>query len=150
MISIQSRFNSPFILRCLCKNMVLRIVYIGDVILVKTSATVTEYVLALATLGDAPRNRNNPICVALPKVAKARTTASVACRCCQHYHDKLCQCKHSFIQTVYLNLGSNTAAVICGGSIPYSLCLWYLLHSRTAPHLTGQARCFTGMFRMAP
>jgi hypothetical protein len=28
-------------------------------------------VLALATLGGATRNRNNPICVASPKVAKA-------------------------------------------------------------------------------
>jgi len=28
-------------------------------------------VLALATLGDVTRNRNNPICVASPKVAKA-------------------------------------------------------------------------------
>jgi hypothetical protein len=29
--------------------------------LAKTSATVTEYVLALATLGDVTKNRNNPI-----------------------------------------------------------------------------------------
>jgi hypothetical protein len=32
--------------------MVYWIIYIGDVILVKTLATATEYVLALATLGD--------------------------------------------------------------------------------------------------
>jgi len=29
--------------------------------LAKTSVTATEYVLALATLGDATKNRNNPI-----------------------------------------------------------------------------------------
>jgi hypothetical protein len=29
--------------------------------LAKTSATATEYVLALATLGDVTKNRNNPI-----------------------------------------------------------------------------------------
>jgi hypothetical protein len=32
-----------------------------------------------------------------PKVAKARTMVSVACRCCQHYGDKLCQCKHGYL-----------------------------------------------------
>ncbi len=30
----------------------------------------TEYVLALDTLGDATRNRSNPICIEQPKVAK--------------------------------------------------------------------------------
>ncbi len=30
----------------------------------------TEYVLALATLGNATRNRNNPICIVQPKVVK--------------------------------------------------------------------------------
>jgi hypothetical protein len=80
---------------------VKRIVYIGDVILAKTSVTateidnkVTEYVLALATFGDATSNRNNPICVMQPKVAKASTMVSVACPCCRHYCDKLHQCKH--------------------------------------------------------
>ncbi len=34
---------------------------IGDVILAKMLMTATEYVLALATLGDATKNRNNPI-----------------------------------------------------------------------------------------
>jgi hypothetical protein len=72
----------------------LWIVYIGNVILAKMWATATEYVLALATLGDATRNRNNPISVAQPKVAKARTMVSVACGCRQHYHDKLCLCKY--------------------------------------------------------
>ncbi len=52
---------------------------IGDVILAKTSATLIEYVLALATLGDATRNGNNPICFAQPKMAKTRTMVSVAC-----------------------------------------------------------------------
>ncbi len=45
----------------------------------KTLAPATEYVLALATLGEATRNRNNPICVVQPKGAKARTMVSVAC-----------------------------------------------------------------------
>jgi hypothetical protein len=58
------------------------IIYIGNVILAKTSATATEYVLALATLCGMTRNRNNPICVAPLKVAKARIMVSIACRCC--------------------------------------------------------------------
>jgi hypothetical protein len=41
----------------ICK---LWIVYIGNVILAKMLATATEYVLALATLGDTTKNRNNP------------------------------------------------------------------------------------------
>jgi hypothetical protein len=36
-------------------------IYIGHVILAKMLATATEYVLALATLGDVTKNRNNPI-----------------------------------------------------------------------------------------
>ena len=39
----------------------LWVIYIGDVILEKTSVTATEYFLALATLGDITNNRNNPI-----------------------------------------------------------------------------------------
>ncbi len=50
------------------------------------------------TLGGATRNRNNPICVASPKVAKASTIVTVTCRCRQryrrHYCSKLRQCKH--------------------------------------------------------
>jgi hypothetical protein len=45
----------------------------------KMSATVTEYVLALATLGVTTRITNNPICVVQPKLAKARTIVSFAC-----------------------------------------------------------------------
>jgi hypothetical protein len=56
----------------------------------------TKYVLALAALSDAKRNKNNPICVVQPKVAKASTMVSVACHGCQHCHDKLCQCKNGF------------------------------------------------------
>jgi hypothetical protein len=48
---------SAKILSNICK---LWIVYIGNVILAKTLATATKYVLALATLGDATKNRNNP------------------------------------------------------------------------------------------
>jgi hypothetical protein len=47
--------------------------------LAKTLATVTEYLLGLVTLDDVTRNRNNPICVVQPKVAKARTMVSVTC-----------------------------------------------------------------------
>jgi len=86
----------------MAKSCILMIIYIGNVILAKKLATatdidnkVTEYVLAFATLGDATRNRNNPICVTQPKVAKASTIVSVTCRCRWHYHDKLCQYKHS-------------------------------------------------------
>jgi hypothetical protein len=82
------------------------IIYIDDVILAKMSATETEYVLALATLGSMTRNRNNPICVAPPKVAKARTMVSVACR--WHYNNKLHQCKHSFSKTP----GKNRAKLV--------------------------------------
>jgi hypothetical protein len=37
-------------------------------------------VLALATLGGT-KNRNNPICVASPKVAKTSTVLTVVCCC---------------------------------------------------------------------
>jgi hypothetical protein len=65
---------------------------------VKTSATVTEYVLALATLGEVTRNKNNPIYLAPPKVANTRTMVSVACRCHWHYCDELWKYKHSLSQ----------------------------------------------------
>ncbi len=84
--------------------LLLRIIYIGDVILPKTSATATdidnkatEYVLALATFGDTTRNRNNPICVLQTKVANASTMVSVACHCRRRYHNKLRQCKQGFM-----------------------------------------------------
>ena len=69
-------------------------VYIGNVILAKMSATATEYVLPLATLGGMTRNGNNPICVVPPKVVKARTMVSIACHCRRHYRDKHHRCKH--------------------------------------------------------
>jgi len=47
------------------------IVYIGKVCKRNHQRQWHETVLALATLGDATRNRNNPICVVPPKVAKA-------------------------------------------------------------------------------
>jgi hypothetical protein len=46
-------------------------VYIGEVCKQNHQRQQHERVLALATLGDAIRNRNNPICVASPKVANA-------------------------------------------------------------------------------
>ena len=77
-----------------------------DVILAKmlATATATEYVLALATLGNATRNRNNPIYVAQPKVAKARTMVSVTCHCRWYYCDKLHQYKHSLGPTLVAKL----------------------------------------------
>ncbi len=48
------------------------------------SFTVTT-VLALATLGGATKNRNDPIFVVLTEVAKASTQVTVACCCCWHY-----------------------------------------------------------------
>ncbi len=50
-------------------------------------------VLALATLGDATKNRNDPISVVLPKMAKAST---IMCRCCKCYRTKLRQWKYRF------------------------------------------------------
>ncbi len=60
-------------------------------------ATATEYVLALATFGGTTRNKNNPICVAPPKMAKARTMVSVTCRYCWCYHNKLHLCKYGLM-----------------------------------------------------
>ncbi len=60
------------------KGASLRIIYIGNICLQNyqqqqhKSVTLGDVtVLALATLGGASRNRNNPICVVLPKVARA-------------------------------------------------------------------------------
>jgi hypothetical protein len=42
----------------------------------------SHYLLALATLGHSDKNRNNPICVMSPKVAKASTiciAVAIAC-----------------------------------------------------------------------
>jgi len=60
----------------------LWIIYIGEVCKRNCQRQQHETVLALATLGDATRNRNNPICVASPKVANAST---VSCSCHRHY-----------------------------------------------------------------
>jgi hypothetical protein len=49
--------------------------------LVITLASVTDYLHALATLGDATKNRNVPISVMPPKVAKASSHMTVACGC---------------------------------------------------------------------
>jgi hypothetical protein len=99
----QIGFKGYFVYQELMMSCSFRISYIGDVVLAKMSGTVTdidnkvtEYVLPLATLGNMTRNRNNPVCVVQPKVAKASTMVSIACHCRWHYCDKLCQCKHSF------------------------------------------------------
>jgi hypothetical protein len=51
-------------------------IYIGNV-----KHDVAPYLLTLA-------NRNDPISVKTPKVAKASTIVAVVCRCCQHYRLK--------------------------------------------------------------
>jgi hypothetical protein len=60
----------------------------------ETSATVTEYVLAMATISM----ETILICAVTPKVAKARTMVSVTCCSRWHYRDKLRQCKQTFIR----------------------------------------------------
>ncbi len=42
-------------------------------------------VLALATLGGTTKDRNNPINVASPKVAKTGTIVTVVCHCRQWF-----------------------------------------------------------------
>ncbi len=60
----------------------------------------TDYVLALATLGGTTKNRNDPISVAPPKVAKA---SSVRCHCRWCYGANLSQRKHSLTLTRQTN-----------------------------------------------
>jgi hypothetical protein len=50
-------------------------------------------ILALATLGDVTKNRNDPISVVPRKMSKAST---IMCRCCKCYRAKLRQWKHRF------------------------------------------------------
>jgi hypothetical protein len=50
--------------------------------------------LALVTFGDVTKNRNDPISVMPPKMAKAST---VMCHCPWHYRSKLYQRKHGLI-----------------------------------------------------
>ncbi len=69
---------------------------------------------------DATRNRNNSICVMLPKVAKAITMVIVACCCGQHYRTKLCQCKHSLSSLVMLYAGNTKEG---GIPVPSTSCL---------------------------
>jgi len=45
----------------------------------------SHYLLALATLGDATQIGLFLFLVASPKVAKASTVMTVACRCCQQF-----------------------------------------------------------------
>jgi hypothetical protein len=57
-------------------------IYIGEACKQNRQRQRHKTVLAFATLGDATRNRNNPICVVPPKVAKA---SAVLCRCHWRY-----------------------------------------------------------------
>jgi hypothetical protein len=59
----------------------------------KASVTAKDCELALTTLGDATKNRNDPLSAVPPKVAKASTAV---CRCRWCYHTKLCQWKNLF------------------------------------------------------
>ncbi len=55
-----------------------------------TTSDSDTLVLALATLDSKTKNRNDPICVALPKVAKASKALAQSHR---RFCHKLCQCK---------------------------------------------------------
>jgi hypothetical protein len=56
--------------------------------------------LALATLGDATKNRNDPLCVALPKVAKARRKAILHHNITDIFDNKYHQCTLPYIQPI--------------------------------------------------
>ncbi len=59
-------------------------VYIGNVkdnVALNVACDIAPYLLTLA-------NKNDPISVAMPKVAKASTIVAVACCCRQRYHLK--------------------------------------------------------------
>ncbi len=58
---------------------------VSVIIPVKMAPDSDTLVLALATLGRATKNTNNPICVASPKVAKASTVVTVVCHCRQRF-----------------------------------------------------------------
>ncbi len=50
----------------------------------------------LGWLGQHNKNRNDPISVVPPKVVKASTIVTVACRCHKRYRANLRKWKHSF------------------------------------------------------
>jgi hypothetical protein len=59
-------------------------------------------VLALATLGSATKNRNDPICVALSKVAKASMMMWLLCvAVADSFANKLRQCKQSIMDHLH-------------------------------------------------
>ncbi len=68
------------------KTNVFKVVFILAKVGMIMPATMTHnsdtLIFALAALGGATKNRNNPICVASPKVAKASTAVTIACHCC--------------------------------------------------------------------
>jgi len=64
---------------------VLALATLGNSTVLALATLGNATVFALATLGGTTRNRNNPICVASPKVAKANTMVTVVCCCHQHY-----------------------------------------------------------------
>jgi hypothetical protein len=66
-------------------------------------------------------NRNDPICVASPKVAKASTMVTVACRCHRryrgHYHTNFCQWKHGLKLDLY-----SLATLQCNPLVSHKIC----------------------------
>jgi hypothetical protein len=60
----------------------------------------TDYILALATLGGATKHRNDPISVTSPKVAKARSMSIArvyeSAAITDFFAKKLCQCTSAF------------------------------------------------------
>ncbi len=93
-------------------------------------------VLALATFGYVTRNRNNPICVASLKVAKASTIVTVACCCHQcyrgHYCSKLRQCKDSLRLSLCLSLG------LTSGVLAKVFPVWFQVWKRGAEEAVGR------------
>ncbi len=56
--------------------------FVGETVMRQLNVTITT-LLALVTLDDTTKNRNDPICVAMPKVGKASiiNVGDVTCRC---------------------------------------------------------------------
>ncbi len=57
------------------------LVKVGMIMPATMTCNSNTLVLALATLGGVTKNRNNPMCAASSKVAKASNVVTVACCC---------------------------------------------------------------------
>jgi hypothetical protein len=98
----------------------LRITYIGEVCKQNRERQRHETVLALATLGDMTRNRNNAICVSLPKVANA---SKFWLSLLPELSHNLCQCKYGFIPLTFANVKMVTSHVRFYSLIVHWICL---------------------------